>query len=365
MNKLDKYGRNIFIKPMKKPESFWDAIPANMKPIEGHENFVADEGSFVTESVAIFNEADNDKYNAKLKRYLYAERIKNNKGTLDIYNSIKDSNPEIKRMYLKLSMYKKYNVFVDLSYYHALFLEKNVYKMDRAVNFYFDFLNRLINNPDIDAEYKKQTIFIPVDAGVWPMQPNSEVYDYKKNLNPISIIFRLVRTNPSGLKKAWGSKDIIFVGSRGYFKVDFSKFEMKNIPRFKTNLRKLMSTSEPVEDEYEIDELEADDSSDVNTDSKSAMAVKMIDTIEKKMDIKIDDVSAVEGEAKHEVLLDDKIGEHLVYSTDPLKFEKSAASQSNGVVIISITPDGPNDFDKLSGSVLNGVKGIDVYCMPK
>lgn len=369
IGKIDKYGRKIFLKVMKS-ENIWNEIPGSMKPSSIHEAFVADESSFVTDNLALFTEADDPKYSQKLRRYLYAERIKNNKGVLELYERMKESNPEIRRMYLKIEMYKRQNLFVDLSYYHALFLKNNLYKLDKAVNFYFDFLNRLINNPEIDKEYKKKTIFIPIDPGVWPVQPNSDIFDFRKNLNPISIIFRLVRTNPGALRKAWGNKDIIFVGSRGYFKIDFKQFELKNLSRFKTNLKKLMSFDEPIEDEYEIDPLRPDGNIDDDTmhkkniDSSKAMAIKMIDRIENNTPIKVDDVSSISNE-KPSVDMNAIEAPHMKIMNEPLNIDSSYATADNGIAVISIDPDGPDGFEKLDKTVFSTVAGISTYCMPK
>jgi len=360
-NKEDKYGRDILILPVVLKNDMWRQIPDYMKPTPDYEEFAMTESSFVTSDMAFISEAEGDKYSQTLKKYLYKERIKNNRGTLQVYEQIKTLNPEIRRMYIKLDMYKRYNIFVDLSYYHALFLQKNVYKLDRAVNYYFDFLNRLLNNKEIDSQYKKKTIFIPVDADVWPTQPNTEVTDFRKNLNPISIIFRLIRTNPMALKKAWGGKDIIFVGTRGYFKVDFSTFELKNLSRFKTNLRKLMSADETVVDEFEKDTLTDDKDTDnynfdkKNVDSSRAIAAKIVDDIEMNSDIKLDNMKKSDKSESSEKT------PHLTLSKEPINIDASA---NDNIAIITVTPDGYNDFQKLSTTVLSGISA-DNYCIPK
>lgn len=368
---IDKYGRKVFTKAMKSStnENFnWNDIPSSIKPSYGEE-FVATESSFVTDNMALFTEADDPKYTQKLRRYLYKERLRNNKSVLELYDQVRSTNPEIRRMYIKLSMYKRQNLFVDLSYYHALFLKNNVYKLDKAVNFYFDFLNRLIDNKEIEDEYSKRTIFIPVDAGVWPVQPNTEITDFRKNLNPISIIVRLVRTNPGLLRKAWGNKTIIFAGSRGYFTIDFNKFELRNLSRFRTNIRKLMSTDEPVVDEYEVDNLEddakqVDDISQKNTDSSKAMAAKMIDRIENGTSIKIDDISSIQKPPEPaSSTLDSHI--HLRISTDPISIDKNIATEINGIAIITMDPDGINGVQRLDKTLLKGANKINSYCMPK
>ena len=148
----DNYGRRIFTLSYKNND---------MKKIfeqylnEG--SIIENDNMFATDNMIIFSEADDPKYSQKLRRYLYAERLRNNKAVLDIYDRVKVMNPEIRKMHLKLSMYNNANLFIDLSYYHGLFLKNNVYKMDKAINFYFDFLNRLMDNNEINEIYKKRS----------------------------------------------------------------------------------------------------------------------------------------------------------------------------------------------------------------
>lgn len=360
---LDKHNRFIFIKHVNSNPDIMDYndIPSMMKPMNNMEDFVVTESALISDSISIFKEADDPKYSIKMKKFLYSERIKNNKGVLKMYDKIRETNPDIKRMYMKIKMYKRQNLFIDLSYYHGLFLENNVYRMDRAVNFYFEFLNHLLDNKDIDAEYKKKTIFIPVDSSIWKIQPSSELYDFRKNLNPISTIFRLVRTNPSGLKKMWGNRDILFVSSRGYFKVNFNTFELKDIPKFKINLKKLAS-QDKIEDDDEIDDLNddiylnTDNIQMKNIDSPKAMANKMIDRFETTTSVKIDTA---------ETLLD-KSAElnttlHLKLNSNPINL--GSLEDNKTIAIITVDPDGPNGFNKLSNSPLD-IHDINSYCMP-
>ena len=182
---LDKYGRKIFIKRVVTSDNSILKEAINM----------SDDNSFIMKNAAILFEAENDAaYSLRLRNYLYSERIKTTKDVAIMYDRVKEINPDIRRTYLKINMYKKQNLFVDLSYYHGLFLKNNIYKMDKGVNFYFDFLNRLIDNKEIDSAYSKKTIFIPIDSGIWPIQPGTDPFDYRDNINPISIICKLKKT---------------------------------------------------------------------------------------------------------------------------------------------------------------------------
>lgn len=348
----DDYGRKVFVKLVKDYDHITiDDVSDDLKP--SNDDAVITESAFVTSDMALISEA-NDSDSLKLKQYLYQERIKNNKGTIVFYDKIKQMNPFIKRAYIKLEMYKKQNLFVDLSYYHGLFLKNNTYRMDKAVNFYFDFLNKLIDNKAINSEYGKRTIFVPVDTGVWPVSANSEVFDYKKNLNPISIIMRLVRTDLAKLRKAWGDKTIIFVGTRGYFKVDFRNFDVKNLVRFRSNIEKLMSTTEAIIDDYEIDDINDDNETSTNSDSSKAITAKIVDTVEKGTSIKLDNIS--DGENPTESMVS-----HLVLNTDIVEL----GSNTKNVAIISIDPNGIDGYEKLSKTILANAGKASNYCIPK
>lgn len=360
----DKYGRRIFTISYKDND-----IKKVFEQFLTEGSIVENDNMFAVDNMIIFSEADDPKYSQKLRRYLYAERLRNNKAVLDIYDRVKVMNPEIRKMYLKLSMYNNANLFIDLSYYHGLFLKNNMYKMDKAINFYFDFLNRLMDNHEINEIYKKRTIFIPIDPGVWPVQPNTDIFDFKHNLNPISILFRLVRTNLPALRKAWGDKKIIFVASRGYFTIDFNKFELKNLARLKVNLRKLMSVDEVIEDDFEVDELQNDDSSDIknaskkNVDSSKAIALKMVDAIEDGTAIKLDNVSKLNDISKGDSS-DSKMPNHLRISSDTISLNKDNIEHS-GVAIITIDPDGPKGYDDLKKGILKNISSIKSYCIPE
>lgn len=344
-NLLDKYNRKVFVKVVKDFEGEIPSyIPINRCPCKELEY---GEYGIKEESSKIYNEANNpdeSMYSKRIRKYLYTERLKNRKEVMQQYDKIKPLIPSsVKRMFPNIELYKRFNIFVDTSYYHAIFLRKNSFKRDKAINFYFNFLNRLLNNPDIDAIYKKKTIFIPIDVGVWGETPGSDITDWKVNLNPISIIWRLVRTNLPLLRKEWGNKTILFVGSRGYFTVDFSTLEFKNLARFKRNLDKLRSNTEKIVDEFEPDE---DNENDEDTDSKKAIAIKTIDNIERTTGMQINNVSKLNNLSKAGI----SDINHLVISSDKLSVNKN---DDNGTVILSIDNDllsnnSPVDISKFS-----------------
>lgn len=371
---LDKYGRRIFLKPVVIEDKVWDEIPSDIKPRSEEDDYTITENALVSNNMALFTE-DDSMYSTNLKRYLYKERLKNNKEVLKLYEDVKAKQPAITKTYVKISMYKKQNVFVDLSYYNSLFLSKLNYKLDRGVNFYFEFMNRLLNNPNISSEYKMGTIFIPIDPGVWNgITDVNSLWDYRKDINPISVIFRLLKSNLQLLKKEWGKKNIIFVGSRGYFKIDFSKLDVKDLVRLKKNITKLMSYSEVIEDEYETDTAEDDTETSYgvrknNADTSKAMAMNMIDKIEKGTSIKLSNVSSIstkppEGNADNIKPLSHI---HLRVTKEPLEFGLGRNKNYDGsTAIISLDPGGADNFDKLfKNGLLKNIKNVNTYCIPK
>lgn len=344
--KIDKYGRKVYVKYIDDENSYLN--------LGLNKNSLNESGSIVESNESIFLfEADSPDYSAKLKKYLYSERIRTDKEVLLLYKEAKSYNPYISKTYLKLAMYKKLNLFVDLSYYHALFLKNNTLRLDNGVNFYFDFLNKLINNKEIISEYSKRTIFIPVDREIWNIQPDDDMTDYKTNLNPISVIFRLIRTNPGALRREWGNKNIIFVGTKGYFTIDFNTFDTKDLPKLKIILRKLNNNELISDDEYVPGDT-------AEKDTAKAIATNLIDKIEANNILKIDDISSINS-------LDQKTvqGTHLKITSGPIDVG-NRTKENSGIAIVSLDPEGPDAFEKLSKTVLSAYSNsITTYCMPK
>lgn len=351
-NTIDKYGRKVYVRYIN-PVKFNDR---EIDKVTDSSAYVSDD-AIVTNEAAFLHEANTPNRSTYLRKYLYSERIKTDKVVLSMYKQVKAFNSSIRYTYLKIDMYKERNLFVDLSYYHALFLKNNIFKMDNAVNFYFEFLNTLMDNKEVNRVYPMQTVFIPVDAEVWNIQPGTDMTDYKKNLNPISIIFRLVRTNLQALRDAWGNKDIVFVSERGYFKVDFSIFDAGDIAKFKKNINRLNSVDPIMDDEEYPDEL--NDTKEEDTNSKSstkAIANAIVDKLEKNGNLKIDDVSTDE--------INGVSLKHLSITDGPLNITTNKGN--NEVVVIDMDPNGPDGFNKLKNTVLSKLSTkINAYCMPK
>ena len=186
----------------------------------------------------VFNESDSA-YNNRLRSMLYNERIKNNKEAILIYDGIKADVPIIKRTFIDYKFYKKRNLFIDWSYYTETFFKNNIYKADKGVDLYFDFVSRFLEDKRLELNgYTKKTVFVPIMD--WLPSDDTDSWDHTKNLNPISCIYRLLKLNPDKLK-SWGQYDFVFIGESNYFKVNFNTFDKSNIGKFITLIKNTLA----------------------------------------------------------------------------------------------------------------------------
>ena len=197
---------------------------------------------FPTDDVFYEDAVDN-----KLRQYMYDDRIRTQKDLIDIYAAVKLACPTIKYTKTDISMYKGLNLFFDVSYYNKIFIENNDKLGERGLKLYAETLHRFLNNKNIDKEYKLKTIFIRV---MDYYTGNPDAFDYNKNLNPISLIVRLVKRGDfNQLKSIFGSNNVIFFGSNSYFKVDFSTFKKEHLNRFISNINIIFNKTVPADDE--------------------------------------------------------------------------------------------------------------------
>lgn len=285
----------------------------------------------------------------KIKKFLYQDRIRTNNQAMEGLKRAKKANPNIKKVFLKLDQYKGLNLYIDMSYYHKLFLKNNTIKLDRGIQLYFDFLNKMINNPEY-KEYKKKTIFIPLFKDSWGPY-NEDIYDYRKRINPLSLIFRLMKKNPDSLKKAWGNKTIVFLGDNGYFKVDFNTLTYNKLNKFKKNCDKLLSNTMITNRDIEED---SDEIINDDVDSKIAITTNIIDRIEKSTNIRIDNI--VSGVPNDSV----EIGDHLRIRDIEYRLEDDKKS-----LIAIMAPDNQGLEDIMKKNVIKNSNKIDHLVIKK
>lgn len=217
----------------------------------------------------IFNE---DFTNNKLRQYIYNDRMKTQKDLLNVYKVVKEECPAIKFTKIDYKAYRNLNLYFDISYYHNLFLEKNELVGERGLNLYIETLTRLLNNKSVDSQYTKKTIFIPVlDYRV----KDESIFDYKKTINPISTMTRLIKTNKMDrLRQIFKDTNIIFFGKNSYFKINFSTFDKTKYSRFMSNINNILNNSVPVED-------------DIVKDTPDAIVTDIIDKLETSQKINL------------------------------------------------------------------------------
>lgn len=235
--------------------------------------------------VTFFNE--DGKYDTEIRRLLYNERMKQRTDLLAKYKVVKEENPWIKYTFPDLKRYQQKNLFVDLYYYNELFFKNNVWKMQKGYNLYLELLGRLINDPRIsNAGYEKKTIFIPILD--WNHNPGTRMWLYKEDINPISILFELMRTNSNLIKSIFKDINIIFFSNDKYFKLDFSAIE--EFPKAAITLRRFINI---IINKQEFDIEDTDTESEAK-ESPEAIKANIIDKIEdsKGVDITGKDVLA-------------------------------------------------------------------------
>lgn len=261
-----------------------------------------------TDVLQLFNDdilEEDSKYNIQIKRILYNERMKNNKEVFGVYKEVKSEVPYIRYAFIDINKYRNKNLFVDLYHYNQSFLRNNIFKLDKGIDLYLDFLNRLIlDSRFTEKGYSKKTIFVPVSD--WN-QNDLDIFNFRDYINPISLICRLLRTNPNKLQ-TFKDIDFVFIGKKRYFKCDISKLETKDLILFKKNINKIIINDSS---NTSTEEIEVDD----NSESKKAIIANIVDKIEDTQNIKVNNLTGDDSNISKKELID--------------KIEKAASVSSN------------------------------------
>ena len=217
-------------------------------------------------------------FNAKLKQTLYNDRIKNNKELAPIYDKIKAKCPDIKYTYYTIERYKNQNLFFDTFHYNEVFMRNNTFKGKKGNEVYLELLKRLINSHSLES-YSRKTVVIPVHD--WNTSSGTKIYDYMKNVNPLSSIYLSLYTNPNAFKETFGDTEFLFLGEKSYFKVNFSKIEMdkSKVATICRNVEKL-----------KLKGFVTDEDNDEPESSPKAITADIVDKIEKSQDVTIDNI---------------------------------------------------------------------------
>jgi hypothetical protein len=247
------------------------------------------------DSMIFFNELydetilnEKGAYAEKYRKLLYYDRIRNNRDVLQLYKKIKEDNPWIKKTFIDYKRYKSFNLFIDLYYYNQIYLANNNYTIIKSIDMYLEFIRRFLTDKRIDtAGYTKKTIFIPVNF--WGKKPGTMVYDYKNNLNPISIIYKKLRLSIEDLH-ALDGLEMVFFGNNGYF-----KFKTDDVT--KQTHTKFLRFIKALEDNETIDD------SDEPDNSPDGITTEIIDKLDTNRGIKIHNLTGnAESEEEQEQL---------------------------------------------------------------
>ena len=284
------------------PSSILDILPESAMEID--------------DKVVFFNEDANSN---QLRKLLYSSRIRNRMELLNVLDRVKKDVPWLQYIYPDPKRFAKKNLYIDLYYYNALFLENNYWNMNRGVKLYTEFMKRLINNSAVQG-YTKKTVFIPI--GDWDFNHDGNAWNYKISINPISCIYQMLFTSQmNNLKKIFSNMDVIFVGSNKYFKMNFSSIDVKEIKKialkFRVFIRKICKN-----EDFDLSDI---DTTVEDKDSSEVIANKIIDKVEnsKGVDItkQVDDaIKNLKAEKKAR-------GTHDVSVVDAFNKEKTTTKQ--------------------------------------
>lgn len=229
--------------------------------------------------VSIFTEdAANDPY---LRKIFYTERIKKRSEILELLDRAKRDIPEIKYAYPDLDRYANKNLFIDLYYFNECFFKNNTLNIMRSYGLYQDLLDRLINDKRFN-NYTRKTVFIPIND--WHVNPNTRMWYYKEDLNPISLIYQMMFKTPQILKKIFKNTSIIFFDKDKYFTIDTNNITKQDLNRFKMFITKINKNEEFDSSDVDSDEKQSPES--IKTDIMDKIEIsKGVDLTKAKVDI--------------------------------------------------------------------------------
>lgn len=212
---------------------------------------------------------------SQLRTALYTQRIKKRSELLLKLKQVKAENPWIKYAYPDFEKYNGKNIFIDLYYYNELYFKNTQYTSTRGYKIYLDLMMRLIQDPRISKGYKKRTIFIPVLD--WSKNRETKMWLYRQDINPISILYELMRTNDQRLFKVFAKTPIIFFSQNSYFKLTLDNY--KDPKEMKKILFKFSSYIQKMTNNEEFDPEDVDTSYD-NNETSEVIKANIYDKIE-------------------------------------------------------------------------------------
>lgn len=266
---MDKIKSDIKPKGFQPPAGVSPTKPIKEDAIKYITNALT-EGSYI-ESGEYLTILEDSTYDSNLKKILYTERMVKRKDAIALLDRAKADMPFIKYTFLEIDRYQQKNLFVDLYYYNQAFFKNNTFKDRKGFKIYQELLDRLINDKRIDkAGYTRKTVFIPIND--WYINKDTKMWMFREDLNPISIIYELLMTDPNSLKKIFKNVTPVFFSEHGYFTVDFN--DIKNSKVIANKLKSFIIKINKGE------EFELEDQDSVVAPSKKAIKADILDKIE-------------------------------------------------------------------------------------
>lgn len=259
--------------------------------------------------------------NPILKRILYAERYRTPKEVFAVYDMMKDNFKKagitnIDKMFINLKRYRQFNLFCDLSFYNQTFFKNNIWKLDKGVQLYFDFITRFLKDPRFKLNgYTKQTVILPVFG--WTDKKQTI---YTNEINVISMLYRMMFKDLERLKSEWKDFDFLIIGRKAWMKINFGNITRQDIPKIKRLINKLITGD--IEGAEDL------------PDSEDGIKVSIIDKIEKSQSVTIPVKKAT---GQNEKITQDDLEE---------KIDKAAAVSSSEDEAIEIL-DKDEEFKKM------------------
>ena len=243
---------------------------------------------------------DSATYDTILRNSLYQDRIRNSKQVLAIYKKVKDDLPFIRYTFSELDRYKSKNLYFDLSYYNESFFRN--YSTDEGaaiknLKVYKQLLRRLIGDVRL-LSYTKKTIFIPVLD--WRHNNSMKMWMYREDINPISIIYDMIKTNPNELKDMFRNTELVFMGPNNYFKFNVDQLDFTGgavATKFINAIKRLITLG--------FTNVEADPE-DEPANSAKGIAMDLVDKVEKSQNIEIKSVAPIMNDIDDSVKYNDE-----------------------------------------------------------
>lgn len=327
---IDKIKADIKPKGFQPPAGVSPTKPIKEDAIKYITNALT-EGSYI-ESGEYLTILEDSTYDSNLKKILYTERMVKRKDAIALLDRAKADMPFIKYTFLEIDRYQQKNLFVDLYYYNQAFFKNNTFKDRKGFKIYQELLDRLINDKRIDkAGYTRKTVFIPIND--WYINKDTKMWMFREDLNPISIIYELLMTDPNSLKKIFKNVTPVFFSEYGYFTVDFN--DIKNSKVIANKLKSFIIKINKGE------EFEPEDQDSVVALSKKAIKADILDKIETSKGVDLTPATSDDKDTKEDI-------KKAAYSDDDFYYKDASYKKYYKDILdkIDIAVDGASDSEE-------------------